>query len=200
MLNGFVFNFDRPSKTLNRMLMYEYYGYPKDFIFHYQKAIGAVTKADVLRVARQYFRPQDLTIVAVGNPAEFKTPLSELGFKVQEIDLTIPAPTKREAQSRRGESQQGRQLLAKMQTGPGRRGETGSRQRRPVSGRGGLSSRGGGHEGEAAQLLHHAGHHAAGSRNAVREAVGVLRWPGGMDGCAAGDSDPAAARDQTGTR
>jgi zinc protease len=54
-LNGFVFNFDRPSKTINRLMIYQYYGYPKDFIFQYQKAIAAVTKADVLRVAQQYF-------------------------------------------------------------------------------------------------------------------------------------------------
>src|SRR5207253_6153909 len=31
-LNGFVFYFDRPSKTLNRLMQYEYHGYPKDFI------------------------------------------------------------------------------------------------------------------------------------------------------------------------
>src|SRR5260370_577518 len=30
-LNGFVFHFDRPSKTLNRLVLYDYYGYPKDF-------------------------------------------------------------------------------------------------------------------------------------------------------------------------
>ena len=86
----FVFFFDRPSKTLNRLLIYEYYGYPKDFIFQYQKAVENVTKADVLRVAQKYLKPQDLTVVAVGNPNEFGTPLTELGLKVQPIDLTIP--------------------------------------------------------------------------------------------------------------
>jgi zinc protease len=91
-LNGFVFFFDRPSKTLNRMLVYAYYGYPRDFIFRYQESVGAVTKADVLRVARKYFRPQDLTIVAVGNPKDFGTPITDLGLKVQPIDLTIPEP------------------------------------------------------------------------------------------------------------
>jgi zinc protease len=89
-LNGFVFHFDRPAKTLNRMLVYAYYEYPKDFIFNYQKALGAVTKADVLRVAQKYLKPQDLTIVAVGNPKDFSTPIAELGLKVQQIDLTIP--------------------------------------------------------------------------------------------------------------
>ena len=58
-LNGFVFNFDRPSKTINRLMIYQYYGYPKDFIFQYQKAIAAVTKADVLRVAQAIFSAEE---------------------------------------------------------------------------------------------------------------------------------------------
>jgi len=89
-LNGFIFNFDTPAKTLNRLVRYEYFGYPKDFIFEYQKAVAAVTKADVLRVARQYLHPEKFTIVAVGNPAEFGKGLKSLG-PVQAIDLTIPA-------------------------------------------------------------------------------------------------------------
>ena len=89
-LNGFVFYFDRPSKTLNRMLIYAYYGYPKDFIFQYQKTVADVTRADVLRVARKYLRPQDLTIVTVGNPKAFGTPITDVGLKVHDIDLTIP--------------------------------------------------------------------------------------------------------------
>lgn len=91
-LNGFVFNFDRPSKTINRLMIYQYFGYPKDFIFQYQKAIAGVTKADVLRAAQKYFRPKDLTYVAVGNPKDFGTPLDSLGMKVEPIDLTIPEP------------------------------------------------------------------------------------------------------------
>lgn len=93
-INGFVFNFDRPSKTLNRILLYQYYGYPENFIFDYQKAIGSVTKAEVLRVAKEYFQPDQLTVVAVGNPEQFGTPLTQMGFKVEPIDLTIPSPKK----------------------------------------------------------------------------------------------------------
>lgn len=113
-LNGFVFRFDRASKTLNRLLMYEYFGYPKDFIFQYQKAIAAVTKADVLRAAQKYFRPQDLTIVAVGNPKDFGTPLSGLG-KVQMIDLTIPEPKKATAAADPASLASGKQQLQRMQ-------------------------------------------------------------------------------------
>jgi zinc protease len=88
-LNSFVFNFDSPAKTLNRAMRYEYFGYPKDFIFQYQKAITAVTRADVLRVAKERFVPENLVIVAVGNPKEYGKPLSALG-KVNVLDLTIP--------------------------------------------------------------------------------------------------------------
>ncbi len=97
--NSFVFFFDRPSKTLNRLMQYEYHGYPRDFLFNYQKAIAAVTRADVLRVAKQYFRPSEMAIVAVGNSSEFGKPLTDLGAsfgtpfaKVKPIDLTIPEP------------------------------------------------------------------------------------------------------------
>ncbi len=91
-LNSFVFHFDTPGKTLERLLRYEYYGYPKDFLFEYQKGIAAVTKADVLRVARQYLKPEEFTIVAVGNPQEFGKPLTSLGLPVKPIDLAIPQP------------------------------------------------------------------------------------------------------------
>jgi zinc protease len=93
-LNSFVFNFDRPSKTLNRLLLYEYFGYPKDFIFQYQTAVKNVTRADVLRVSRDYFKPENLSIVAVGNPAEFGNPLTTLELPLHKIDLTIPEPPK----------------------------------------------------------------------------------------------------------
>jgi zinc protease len=86
-LNSFVFNFDRPSKTLSRMVTQDYYGYPRDFIFQYQKAVSAVTRADILRVAKEYVKPENFTIVAVGNPPEFGKPLSALGTPVKEIEL-----------------------------------------------------------------------------------------------------------------
>jgi zinc protease len=90
--NSFVFNFDTPSKTLNRILRYDYYGYPRDFIDRYQRAIQAVTREDVLRVARERLHPKDFTIVAVGNPQQFGTALATLGLPVASIDLTIPDP------------------------------------------------------------------------------------------------------------
>jgi zinc protease len=88
-LNGFVFFFDSPAKTLSRVLMYQYFGYPNDFLFEYQKKVAAVTRADVLRVMQQHIDPANLSIVAVGNPKDFGKPLSDIG-KVEKIDLSIP--------------------------------------------------------------------------------------------------------------
>jgi len=86
-LNSFVFNFDRPARTLTRLVTLDYYGYPRDFLFRYQKAVAAVTKADILRVAKERLRPEDFTIVAVGNAADFGKPLSALGSPIKEIEL-----------------------------------------------------------------------------------------------------------------
>jgi zinc protease len=117
-VNGFIFNFDTPSKTLNRLLTYRYYGYPDDFIFQYQKAVQQVTRADILRAAKQYLDPAKFVIVAVGNPKDFGTPLTSLGLPVSDIDLTIPQPKRTStpaAAAAAGPPQpKGAALLAKM--------------------------------------------------------------------------------------
>ena len=118
-LNSFVFNFDQPSKTLNRLVTHDYHGYPKDFIFRYQKAVEAVTKADILRVAKRYLRPADLTIVAVGKPSDFGKPLAELKMPVSEIDLTIPEPQREVARADAGSLAKGKELLGRAQQAVG---------------------------------------------------------------------------------
>jgi len=90
-LNSLVFAFDTKAKTLGRLLTYEYYGYPKDFLQQYQKALAAVTRADVLRVAKEHIDPAKFVLVAAGNPQDFGQPLDALGAPVTTIDLTIPA-------------------------------------------------------------------------------------------------------------
>ncbi|HBY58410.1 MAG TPA: hypothetical protein DEH78_01225 [Solibacterales bacterium] len=118
-LNSFVFNFDNPAKTLNRMVTYDYHGYPKDFIFQYQKAIEAVTKADVQRVAKDHLRPEALTIVAVGKAADFGKPLTGLGMPVSKVDLAIPDPKREQAKQDAGSLAAGRKLLARVQQAVG---------------------------------------------------------------------------------
>jgi zinc protease len=90
-LNSFVFNFDTKGEIVNRLMAYEYFGYPADFLQKIKTNVEKVTKADVLRVAEKHLHPDKLQILAVGRPDDFDEPLSVLG-PVNEIDITIPTP------------------------------------------------------------------------------------------------------------
>jgi len=91
-LNSFIFNFQDPSQTLSRVLRYEYFGYPKDFIFQYRKAIEATSIADIKRVAKTYLQPNKIVTLVVGNQKEIQPTLASLGQKITAIDITIPQP------------------------------------------------------------------------------------------------------------
>lgn len=91
-LNGFVFQFDTPSKVINRLLLYTYYDYPKDFIFQFQRAVKALTRDDIQRVAQKYLDVSKFVTLAVGNPKDFGQPLDKLGSPVTPVDLTIQMP------------------------------------------------------------------------------------------------------------
>jgi predicted Zn-dependent peptidase len=92
-LNSFVFNFDTKGEIVRRLMTYEYFGYPADFLQKTRENVEKVTKADVLRVARDHLRPDNVQILAVGRSQDFDEPLSVLG-SLREIDITIPVPGK----------------------------------------------------------------------------------------------------------
>ena len=92
-LNSFVFNFDTKGEIVNRLMTYEYFGYPADFLQKTKQNVEKVSKADVLRVAREHLKPDKMQILAVGRPQDFDEPLSVLG-PMREIDITIPVPQK----------------------------------------------------------------------------------------------------------
>ncbi|GAW67607.1 peptidase M16 [Geoanaerobacter pelophilus] len=85
-INSFIFGFERSSTVVNQQARLEFYGYPKGYLENYRDNIARVTRADVLRVARQYLRPDAMKLVVVGNEKKFDQPLSQFG-KVQEIKL-----------------------------------------------------------------------------------------------------------------
>jgi zinc protease len=91
-INSFVFNFQDPAQTLSRLMRYEYYGYPEDFLFQYQKAVEATTIEDVQRVAQKYLQPDQIVTLVVGNAAAIQPPLSSLSTNVTSLDITIPEP------------------------------------------------------------------------------------------------------------
>jgi zinc protease len=91
-LNSFIFNFQDPAQTLSRLLRYEYFNYPQDFIFQYRNAVAKTTAADVQRVAQTHLQPNNLVTLVVGNEAAIQPPLSTVTSegKVSAIDITIP--------------------------------------------------------------------------------------------------------------
>jgi zinc protease len=118
-LNSLVFAYDTRSKTLGRMLTYAYYGYPLDFIQQYQKALEAVTRADVLRAAKEHLNPAAFTTVAAGNPDDFGHSLDTLGAPVNTIDLTIPQEKLEAGKADATSLEKGKQLLARAQQAVG---------------------------------------------------------------------------------
>ncbi|MCJ7578557.1 MAG: insulinase family protein [candidate division Zixibacteria bacterium] len=86
-LNSFVFQFDNKGKIVNRLLTYEYYGFPLDFLQKTKENIQKVTKQDILRAAQTHLHPNDLVILAVGKDSDFDQPLSVLGV-VDTIDIS----------------------------------------------------------------------------------------------------------------
>ena len=94
-LNSFIFNFQDPAQTLSRLMRYEYYDYPQDFIFRYRQELEKITATDVQRVAQKYLQPEKMVTLVVGHQEAIQPPLSSLGngMKITSIDITIPEPS-----------------------------------------------------------------------------------------------------------
>jgi zinc protease len=91
-LNSFVFNFQTPNQTLSRLIRYEYYGYPSDFVFQFRDKVEQTTVQEVLAAAQATLKPEQLITLVVGNLAEIDPKLETLGAAITPVDVTIPAP------------------------------------------------------------------------------------------------------------
>ena len=90
-LNSFVFLFDSPSEVVNRIMEYDLYGLPDDFLQKVRDRVELVSASDVVTAARKNLRPDELEILVVGNSSDFDIPLDSLGLgPIQRIDITIP--------------------------------------------------------------------------------------------------------------
>ena len=90
-LNSEVFNFDTKREILDRMVMFERYGYEPDFMQKYQAAVKAMTKEQVLEATQAVWHPDQMTILAVGSYADWDGDFSGFG-PVNMVDITIPEP------------------------------------------------------------------------------------------------------------
>ncbi|MCG3197951.1 MAG: putative zinc protease [bacterium] len=85
-LNDFVFKFETPADVARQYAQLEYFGLPPDYLETYRERLAGVTLQDVRRVAREYLKPSELTILILGNPS-VRGSLEELG-EFSEIELT----------------------------------------------------------------------------------------------------------------
>ena len=100
-LNSFVFNFDTRSEILDRLMTYEKYDYPRDFLEQTRQGVAEVTPQDVYRVSQKYLAPEAMDVLVLGNPEGFGEPISTLsqgGGEVNEIDISIPTSPPGEAE------------------------------------------------------------------------------------------------------
>jgi zinc protease len=63
------------ARALTAMVVY---GLPEDYFDTYRDRVRAVTASDVLRAAREFLRPEELQLVAVGDPAVIREPLASM--------------------------------------------------------------------------------------------------------------------------
>jgi zinc protease len=88
-INRFVFDFTSPRQIVSRLMSLEFDHRPPDLLQNYIDNIRKVTREDVLRVAKKYLRPKDITFVVVGNPDNFDKPLDDFG-PITNIPLSDP--------------------------------------------------------------------------------------------------------------
>jgi hypothetical protein len=117
-LSAAIFDADSKAKIFSALLADQYYGYPKDFQVAHQKALQAVTRADVLRAAKEAVTPANLTMVVAGNPMLFGDALDRLG-PVSRLDTTVPLAKPEVAASTDTTLAQGKVLLGKAQAAAG---------------------------------------------------------------------------------
>ena len=118
-LKGMAFESDSTNKIVRRMMSYEYYGYPRDFLEKYRAGVEKTTRADVARVAKQYLKSDQFAVLFLGKEKGYEQPLASLG-KVASIDIAIPAPKREELAAATPESvAKGKALLAAARAATG---------------------------------------------------------------------------------
>jgi predicted Zn-dependent peptidase len=79
-VNGFAFNFETPGQIVARMMYYVAEDWPEDWLERYVDGIQEVEPSDILSVFADQVRPDDMTILVVGDPERIgRERLAELG-------------------------------------------------------------------------------------------------------------------------
>ncbi len=91
---SFPLTIETPDAIAAQVLNALFYGLPLSDIENYREMVNKITPDDIQRVARQYLRPDRLSVVLVGNADAFTKDLAGVGFtqyelvNLPELDLT----------------------------------------------------------------------------------------------------------------
>jgi zinc protease len=85
LINSFVFVFTDSHEIVAQTMRLDFYDYPPDYLQTYRDRVAAVTDADVLQAARTHLRPDDLTVVLVGQAEVFGAAMAQFGLPQEEI-------------------------------------------------------------------------------------------------------------------
>jgi len=94
MAGSFPLTIETPAAIAMQVLNQLFYGLDLDQLESFRQRVYAVTPADIQRVAREYLRPDRLSIVLVGDADSFESQLKAVGFPeferipARSLDLT----------------------------------------------------------------------------------------------------------------
>jgi zinc protease len=91
LIGSFPLKLDRQSSIASFILQVELYSLGIDYADRYPKLIGAVTKDDIQRVAKEYLHPDALVLVAVANQSEAAINVANLKRVAEGAPLSAPA-------------------------------------------------------------------------------------------------------------
>ena len=93
---SFPLSIETPGAIAEQVLTHLFYGLDLKDIETYRARVSAITPEEIQRVAREYLKPEQLSIVLVGNATAFIEPIRALGFTdieripLNELDLNSP--------------------------------------------------------------------------------------------------------------
>jgi zinc protease len=82
---SFPLTIETPDAIAAQVLNVLFYGLPLSEVESYRERVNAITVADIQRVARQYLKPDRLSVVLVGNAKAFVGQLKGVGFSDFEV-------------------------------------------------------------------------------------------------------------------
>ncbi|HUK30352.1 MAG TPA: pitrilysin family protein [Candidatus Acidoferrum sp.] len=76
---GFALQLEQPAAVLNNAITLKVYGFPADYWDTYPAKVEAITADELQRVARKYYSPEAMQIVAVGDGSKIKAVMEKYG-------------------------------------------------------------------------------------------------------------------------